>query len=276
MRIAIGWDGTNEGRDALRLGARLCRMFDAEAVIACVLDSESAHAGQSPWEGQLESVLAGVAGEFDGSRFLLRESVGDVVEALREVAEQERADMIVLGRTHRGIVGRVVPGATAERLIAAARCPVAVAPVGYARHFDAAELGMIGVAYDGSRASRNALAFASRMASAAGAEIEVLSAAPGYVGSEVPAGPLRVLDDEPRRRVERGLARLPHRLRGEGEVLSGDVASALEERGVELDFLVMGTRGRGPLRGRLLGSVSADVLLKAPCPVIVVPEGITG
>ncbi len=44
--------------------------------------------------------------------------------ALHEVAEDEGADVIVLGSTHRGGLGRVLPGSVGERLLhgAPARC----------------------------------------------------------------------------------------------------------------------------------------------------------
>ena len=41
----------------------------------------------------------------------------------------------------------------------------------------------------------------------------------------------------------------------------------------EPDLLVMGTRGRGPLRRALLGSIANEVLSEAWCDVFVVPEG---
>jgi nucleotide-binding universal stress UspA family protein len=38
---------------------------------------------------------------------------------------------------------------------------------------------------------------------------------------------------------------------------------------------VVGSRGRGPLRAALLGSVSTELAEEAPCPVVVVPPGVT-
>ncbi len=38
-------------------------------------------------------------------------------------------------------------------------------------------------------------------------------------------------------------------------------------------ILVVGSRGYGPLRRVLLGSVSTQLVKSAPCPVLVVPRG---
>ncbi len=55
------------------------------------------------------------------------------------------------------------------------------------------------------------------------------------------------------------------------KVVRGRPASALLEEAAALqpDLLVIGTRGHGPLASILLGSVSAEVVDHAPCPVLV-------
>jgi nucleotide-binding universal stress UspA family protein len=52
-------------------------------------------------------------------------------------------------------------------------------------------------------------------------------------------------------------------------VVGQDPRSALEELSIEAHLLVLGSRGLGPLRSALLGSVSASVTRHAACPVIV-------
>ena len=47
----------------------------------------------------------------------------------------------------------------------------------------------------------------------------------------------------------------------------------LVERSHDLDLLVIGSRGYGPLHSVLLGGVSGRVIRDAACPVIVVPRG---
>jgi nucleotide-binding universal stress UspA family protein len=62
-------------------------------------------------------------------------------------------------------------------------------------------------------------------------------------------------------------ARAESRLRV-GDPVERLVEVAEEQRAV---MVVVGSRGRGPLKSALLGSVSAGLAAKAPCPVVVVP-----
>jgi nucleotide-binding universal stress UspA family protein len=133
------------------------------------------------------------------------------------------------------------------------RCPVVVAPRGYAEH--AKDIEAIGVGYDGSPEARAAaeLAYdlaiaAGDLAIAAGARLRVISVleppAPG-------AGRLRydpywtenaeAIRDEARRRLDELLADLGE-IAG-GEVVVGDPANELSYAGNEFDLLVTGARG---------------------------------
>jgi nucleotide-binding universal stress UspA family protein len=79
--------------------------------------------------------------------------------------------LIVLGSTHRGGLGRVMPGSVAERLLNGAPCPVAVAPRGY----EPRELRVIAVGYDGSAEATAALELATALGEAADATLRVIA-----------------------------------------------------------------------------------------------------
>src|SRR5688572_8330016 len=57
----------------------------------------------------------------------------------------------------------------------------------------------------------------------------------------------------------------------ETRLLHGRPASVIVEEATDMraDLVVLGSRGLGPLRSMLLGSVSAEVVDHAPCPVLV-------
>ena len=69
----------------------------------------------------------------------------------------------MVGSSHRGKLGRVLPGSVGESLLRGAPCAVAVAPRGYAGAEHPA-IGLIGVAYDGSEEAKLALGEAERLA----------------------------------------------------------------------------------------------------------------
>ena len=277
MRIAIGWDGSDEGLDAMRLGSDLAEQIGAEITVACAIEPAmlppELTADREEWVKTSHDLYEMARIALGHANFDFRESVHGPVESLNRLATETDTDLLVLGSTHLGPIGRVWPGSVAERVATHSSCPIVAAPAGYARGSAHPGISVLGVAYDGSRESREAVKVSSELAERLSAEVEVLSVAPDYVAADVPLGPLEALRGEPLRRVDRALAQLPPDVPAVGTVLQGGTAAALEERGVELDMLVVGTRGRGPLWSRVLGSVSADVIRTAPCPVVVVPLG---
>lgn len=136
------------------------------------------------------------------------------------------------------------------------------------------------VGYNGRKPSRPALAWAADEAARRDTPLLVVYAA-NYPGMNIDPGP-GLLDPDPgaldaaqevtARGVAEALVRQPGlQVSGATEVTSP--ARALVEAGRGAGLLVVGTRGRGPAAGALLGSVSFNVAAAASCPVVVVKGG---
>ena len=59
-------------------------------------------------------------------------------------------------------------------------------------------------------------------------------------------------------------------------LLDGDAQHLLARESSDLDLLVVGSRGYGPLRAVLLGSVSSALVRSARSPLVVVPRAANG
>lgn len=80
----------------------------------------------------------------------------------------------VVGSSHTGHLGRVLPGSTAERLLHGSPCPVAVVPHGY-RSASKGESQMIACAWDGGPESEAALLAAEALAKELSASLRVIA-----------------------------------------------------------------------------------------------------
>lgn len=167
-KILVGYDGNERSRDALALARGLAAIDGAELVLMSALELDPLATPADAYEratAEAEYKLAASAREILGeTRFRLR-IVGGVAapRALSEVAADERADVIVLGSTHRGGLGRVLPGSVGERLLNGAPCAVLVAPAGFAER-GKLSIQTIGVGYDGREQGSHAREVAARLA----------------------------------------------------------------------------------------------------------------
>ncbi len=285
-KVVVGFDASEQSDDALALGQALAGVYGAELHVAIVLPRtripfERAIAGGQV-SAQLEERLYESAerrlGEAEFIRASLDGEVGgrSAARALYEYAEDQDADLLVVGSSHRGKVGRILPGSVGESLLRGAPCEVAVAPRGFARH-EHAGFHLVGIAYDGSEEADLALKQAQRISSSLDADLRVITVVPTLVTVQMQAALagelLEDLREEFRGVLERGLSELDQKTEAKAVLREGDPAKVLAEQGIELDLLVMGSRGYGPVRGALLGAISSAVMRTAPCPVLITPRG---
>jgi nucleotide-binding universal stress UspA family protein len=286
-RVLIGYDGSEQARDALALGSTLASRLGASVLLGtCMPDSRLAGgsaAGEAP-NGAEEQLADALAAAQLAPGDIERHTVagGPGADGLRDIAVAETADLIVIGSTHRGPIGRVLPGRTALRLLHDTPCPVAIAPkelVG-----GTAGNGDVAVAFDDTRDGRRALAVAAALASQAGAAIRLITVLEPLASDQAPrlfdrVDPIRAQEAASGRErlqlaAEEAIRDLPPELDAQSVLIEGFPTRAIPEYGLGPgDILVTGSRGRGPLATVVLGSVSDALADSSPWPLIVVPAG---
>jgi nucleotide-binding universal stress UspA family protein len=204
----------------------------------------------------------------------------DPAKTLGGMAERGEADLIVLGSTHRAAFGSVSPGSVAEHLLKGAKARLVIAPKGYAEGDFSDILRVVGVGFDGMAESCAALDEATVLAQSFRAAMRVIAVAtpPPAMGAAAAAqvGSTNVAPDL-QAQLHQAVAKIPSDLRALPILERGDPVKKLVERaGQGLDLLVLGSRGFGPVMRLLIGSVSARVIRKAPCPVLIVPRPSNG
>ena len=178
---------------------------------------------------------------------------------LSDFADEVGAAALVVGSTGHGLLGRIAPGRTVQRLLPTTGCPVAIAPRGY-RHTADAGILSVAVAYDGSPAADRAVATAVHLASRTGAVLRFVTVAP-------------TREDEPAARVlaHKGVACGPAGDRRAGR-RGGRAGRPHAGRSPErADLLVIGSRGYRFMRRLLLGGVAGALMRNARYPVVIVP-----
>ena len=275
--VIVGLDGLDHDADALALAQSLQASFGGRLVLAHVVPPAPPGKGMIECE-QLErqqgrQLLARASAKLgDGADTQLVEPC-PAARGLSWLAARRGASMLVLGSSHRGTVGRIVPGGVASHLLARAPCAIAVAPVGYAKQ-PPAPISQIGVAYDGTGESDLALAAAAGAASRLSVRLRLYHAM--HEISKDPAWDKfrDYIEDYARGILDAGLKQLPPGTEATSTVLEGDVAATIVEAAARDDvgLLFVGSRGYGPLREALFGGVAGALLNNARCPLVIVPR----
>jgi nucleotide-binding universal stress UspA family protein len=282
-KVLIGYDDTPEGEDALALGRQISEILDARPLVATIIsqprDGVDAADFDEAVQTYCEPLFAKARERLNDLDVQEQPMINDSPAAgIYELTDWFNPTAIVIGSTRHGTSRRVQVGTVGGSLLSGVHSTVAVAPRGYA-DADAAPR-RIGVAIDGGSESRRGLLAAALLADRLNVGLRVLSVMgqPHYVlgGLLSPLGPdeyREYKEKEWEHIYEDAAGRVPNGLPTEPVLLHGDPAEALAEATSDLDLLVLGSRGYGPVKGTLLGSVSARVMAAAACPVLVVPRG---
>jgi nucleotide-binding universal stress UspA family protein len=139
--VVAGVDGSEGGERAAAAATEMARKWGARLLLVTVVRTPEGWwgiGGAPPTpealstaliEGQKQILDETVAKlELDGVDYQTVEELGDPVNRLIAVCEENEADLLVIGRRGAGLVERVVLGSVADRLCHLAPCPVLIVP----------------------------------------------------------------------------------------------------------------------------------------------------
>jgi len=280
-RVLAGHDGGEHADDALALARLIADRSGAELVLASVVPNPvgGSFGPALPAEAFTEltdkaRVSLEAAAEKIGARAEVEQS-SSAAHGLQSVADRIGADLIVVGSSPRADAGRTRAGRKAKQLMSGGACAVAIAPDGFRDH---GSLDRIGVGIDGSPESRLATETAVDLAPD-GSKLRLLAVAAGFADEWGRFGvtyPLAEMAEATREEASSLLDEMavvvPDRIEADKVLLEGTAAIQLADASSDLDLLCLGSRGYGPVRRVLLGSVSTDVVHHAASAVLVVPR----
>lgn len=292
-RVVVGVDGSPGSREALVYAVEAASRRGAELEVVTSYALELYYLGGAAGEasavsGVRDDVRASakavltdlldepaLAAQAEGLTVRLLARQGPPAQSL--VERSAGADLLVVGSRGRGAVRSLLLGSVALHCATHAACPVAV--VHPAATTSGQRLPRVVVGVDGSEASQLALAAAVEEAVGLGAELLVVSGfLLGDVWPDVTTVSLPTVEQMRAPIQARNEAMLAEVLAARSgpapevriEVVEGPSAEILVNRSEIADLLVVGSRGRGALRGLMLGSVALHCVMRASGPVLVV------
>ena len=180
----MGYDDSDQAKDALRLGKQLAVVSGAELVVAGVVQFDQIWGGRDPHFQDLDAEFAGTIAAAAKNAEAVPQVVANSSPArgLHELAEEIGCDLILVGSGSEGHLGQVLAGSVGTALLQGSPCAVGIAPHGYRDNADT-EIASIAVGFDGSAESGQALMAASELASESGAKLQLVSVAvPPVIG----------------------------------------------------------------------------------------------
>ena len=293
-KILLATDGSREAELAAKTAIRVAQETGSElhVIHVLILPPQSAHdpysfnteareQAEKRSRARLEELVGRIetsGGKVGGSHLGVGRPDAEIIDRAEEIG----AGLIIVGSRGLGTIRRSLTGSVSDSVVHYAHCPVLVA------RGEAVELPTkILVAIDGSEEAVLAASTAADLAKGTGSELHVVYVEPLTYAHQLAGWETYNVDllnrlDEAAE--EEASSRLEEQVQKITET-GGEIAGAHARVGypdaeivglagrLDAGLIVMGSRGLGPLRRALMGSVSDSVVRHAHCPVLVVrPE----
>ncbi|MBB6122040.1 universal stress protein [Nocardiopsis algeriensis] len=294
-RVVVGVDGSEHAQAAVEWAAAAAARRDQELVVVYALGMPvivSAYGGPARFapSEDIDQQAAGLLEEVRDRVAKLQPSVEvRTVTALEEaplalLRNSHPHDLVVVGTRGMSSFKSMFVGSVSIRVSAHAPCPVVVVPDKDGKPASTS-MKRIVVGVDGSSHARRALSHAIDLAAENDAELVVVHSwqvpypydplvmtAAGYMPQD------DLFEKQSERLVAELIAEAMDEKRDDTQVdvtvvrSEKDPATAILEAAEGADAIVVGSRGRGTVRGLLLGSVSQGILHRSRIPVVVLPR----
>ncbi len=272
--VLVGVEGRPGGRDAIALASRLIgpggrltlvHAHGGELRLSHAISPGAVREERAASQQLLEQERAAA----EVSAELVSIVAGTPGSGLHMQAEEQNADLLVVGSSARSALGRAMLGNDTRAALNGAPCAVAIATHGYAQR--PAPITRIGIAYNGSPESRTALDAARKLAAQTNGSLHALYvvAITSYAYTGIIAPDVGDVIEDMVKEADDVLRELPD---VEGRAVYGLSGEELAAFGNEVDILLVGSRSYGPVRRLVLGSTSDYLERHARCPLLVLPR----
>jgi nucleotide-binding universal stress UspA family protein len=267
-RILLALDDSSSSDDAEKVALTMAKDWGASLVLTSVVITNPIAEGEAykqieSAERAAHNLLGRVHGEaqalgVSAEKLILRGT--DPVNEITQCAEEQHADVIVIGRNDKPGMLRKIMGPTSVKIIGAAKCSVLVVPAG-------ADMWQhrILLATDGSRSSDAAGTAAAKVALMCKLPVSVVSSVRPSFAPERAAEARQAAVDMQASLAARGIE-------ADHAVLDGEpndqILAAAKER--DADLIVIGTHGRTGWQRLVVGSVAESVISATTVPVLAV------
>ena len=289
MTILAGFSWSGHSPAPLHLAAQLSRTTREKIVAAAVverpwlpnpMDNEYFNHLGLQAKKSLEHIAGQLAPDLDV--WPIVHQATSVPEGLTELAAEVNADIVVVGSSSTGLLGRIALGSVTDRLVHTAQLPVVIAPRSYPAH--PGRIERLTVAYGGQADHVGLVASTAELAERWSVRLRIASFTVRpmsvFSGSLEPDADDLVVAQWARQTRANVAEQLEAVRAGVGtvdaDVVIGsgstwrDAVDAVEwETG---DILVLGSGAAGPVAQVFLGSAAARILRHSPVPTMIMPR----
>lgn len=291
MTIIAGFSASGHGPAPLNLAAQLARCTGERIVAVAIVERPWPRKPDTFEEEYLNHVGAQAQNSLkqmvdqlpeDLDVWQMIHQAASVPKGLTELAEEMNADLVVVGSSSSGLLGRIALGSVTDRLVHTAAIPVAIAPRGYPAQ--SGRIERLTVAYGGQAEEVGLVATSVELAERWSARLRIASFTVRPVtmfSGAIETAAEDLVVEQWARRTQEGIAAQLEKVRSSVDTVDAEVvigAGATWRDAVEAiewaagDVLVLGSGAAGPTAQVFLGSAASRILRHSPVPTMIVPR----